>query len=91
MHCIVFFIDNVNRAEPSGSDLLNHINWVGQGEKDYLPLFSKKKGKIHKTVKTEEPTHSDKKLHSDFVGNWLRERFCQKDSVQNFQNIGFAF
>lgn len=43
VHCIVFFIDNVNRAEPSGSDLLNHINWVGQGEKDYLPLFSKKR------------------------------------------------
>ena len=38
-----FFIDNV-RAEPSGSDLLNHINWVeGRGEKRLLAAVFKRK------------------------------------------------
>ena len=48
---------------------------------------------IHKTVKTEEPTHSDKKLHADFVGHWFRERFWQKDSLEAIfakKNVGFA-
>ena len=60
MHCIVF-IDNV-RAEPSGSDLLNHINRVGQGKKDYSPYGCFQK-EIHKTVKIKEPTHFQTKSY----------------------------